>query len=317
MKKQKRILAVVTIMMIITTIVLADETGMGPNPIYTATLKGDFVVAGASTRIYSGAPQTEPFSVNISGVPNGSQIVKAYANWSYLTDSPNGGGEASITINGSPVTGNLTGQGDDLCWGRDYAAAYTADVTSLILGGGNGVYTIGSATDDASSGGIGEGFSLLLVYGNEASILKEINVYSGYTHKASSSETATATYDFLNSYNGGPAHFFINALDGQNAGDDFYINGILASGLIPGTGGPGDAWLGDLGPGASGTNYYDHAEGDASGFMIIGDMSLLAVTTGGSDCIGHTFGAIAFTPEPATMVLLSLGGMAVIRRRKK
>ncbi len=310
-------LMVLGLLVVLANTAVADETGMGPNPMFSTVLNGDFVVSGASTRVDSGAPQTDPFSVTISGVPNGSQIVKAYANWSYLTDNPNGGDEASITINGSPVVGTLSGQGRDLCWDRDYTAAYTANVTSHILKGGNGAYTIGSAIDDPTSGGIGEGFSLLLVYSNEASTMKEIDVYSGYTHDLDDTP-AIANYGFTNAYTGGAAHFFINALDGQSIyGDDFYINGILASGLIPGTGGPGDAWSGALGPGEVGKNYYDHAEGDVSGFMSYGDMSLLAETLIGSDCVGHTFGAIAFTPEPCTIVLLGLGSFAAIRRRRR
>lgn len=314
------VLAVILFLWIMAMPAAVAEAGMGPDPLFRTVLQGDFVIGGASTRVRSGPPQTDPFQVGISGIPAGSTVVSAFANWSYLTNSPGALSEADITINGMPVIGFLAGSGHDLCWGFESGASYTADVTSLVsLAGGNGSYTIGSAVDDATTGGIGEGFSLLVVYSNSALPLQEVDVYTGYTENVSSEVTgATANYGFGNPYIGGPAHLFINALDGQIASDDVYINGILASGVLPGTSGPGDAWQGALGPGGVGTNYYDHAEGNVSGFMNIDDMQLIVETPPNSDCVGHSFGAISFViPEPATVCLLGLGGLSLLRRRRK
>jgi hypothetical protein len=65
------------------------ESGFGPSPYFTVTLNGDFVVAGQNTRAtyFAGSPppQTEPVLVVVSGIPDGSTVTKALANWSCLT----------------------------------------------------------------------------------------------------------------------------------------------------------------------------------------------------------------------------------------
>ena len=306
---------------------LATEDGF--TPIFSSTLKGDFVTTGASTRLF-GVPvaQSDPFNVTLSGIPVGSTVVAAFANWSYLTDLPGDAGEAGITINGTPINGTVATGSPDLGWGRSSSAAYTADVTSLVTG--NGSFRIGSAVDDAVSGGFGEGFSLLAVYSNPNSPLNRVNVYSGFTSNTSRTPEglvpSAAVYNFAaGPYVGGPAHFFINALDGQNgATDTFRINGLNAGGLLGGTGSATDAWRGLLGPSAAG-NLYDHAEGDSSFVMVVNQTSLTAGTalgaTGAGDAVGHSFGAISFAaavvPEPGTALFgVGLAAFLALRRRR-
>jgi hypothetical protein len=305
----------------LTAIAPCRATEDGFVPIFVGTLNGDFVVAGASTRIFS-APtaQSDPFTLNLSGIPAGSTIVAAFVNWTYLTDLPGDSTEAGITINGTVVNGTLAGTGTpDLGWGRTTTASYMADVTSLITG--NGAYSIGSAVDDAVTGAYGEGFSLLAVFSNPASPLNHVNVFAGLTSNFSNPpetfEPARAVYTFnLGPYVGGPAHFFINALDGQVAPDTFTINGINAGGVLAGTGSAADAWRGRLGPAAEG-NFYDHAEGDVAAFLTPGDNFLVAESALGAgkngDSIGHSFGAIAFVvPEPGSIALVAFGAMMLL-----
>jgi len=301
-----------------------EETGMGPEPIYRDVLQGDFVVGGASSRIYLGPPQTEPFDVILSGIPTDNcRIARAYANWSYLTDDPEAPSQAAITINGFQIMGDLTGVGTpDLCWGKEYGAAYTADITDIVIAaGGNSTYSIGGATDDPTTVALGEGISLLAIYECPGLPLREIDVYSGYTSNTSTDDsTAKALYWFGDNYIGGSTHFFINALDGQEeGGEDFYLNGQLASGVLPGTVAPGNAWQGLLGPGAPSTNFYDHGEGDSSAFMTPGDIFLVATMDMAGDCVGHSFGAISFNaiPEPSTFALIGVGASLLLLRRRK
>lgn len=289
---------------------LAGESGLGPAPIYSTYVNGDFTVAGATSRGFP-TGQTDPFPITVGGVPGGGTVVKAFASWNYLTATPGDPGEASITINGSPVSGALVGSGDpDLCWGMPFGASYLADVTGLVTG--NGVYSIGSATDTAA-GALGEGVSLLLVY-DDGGPTREVNVYAGYTSTESTgSGVAAATLGWTTPFGGvGGFHFFTNGLDGQFAGDQFDINGSDASALAGGA--PGDSWIGLLGPAAPGSNYYDHAEGDISAYLGLGDTSLGFTTTSLSDCIGHTFAAVSLLPEPSSLLLLALGGLALRRR---
>jgi hypothetical protein len=299
----------------------------GFTPIFTSTLTGDFVTAGASTRLF-GAPvaQSNPFDLTLSGIPAGSTVVAAFANWSYLTDLPGDAGEAGITINGSPVTGTVSAATPDLGWGKSSSASYTADVTSLVTG--NGLFRIASAVDDAGSGGLAEGFSLLAVFSNPASSLKHVNVYSGFTSNTSNPPEglvpSAAVLNFSgNPYQGGPAHFFINALDGQlGQGDTFTLNGLNAGGVLGG-GSASDAWQGRLGPAASG-NLYDHAEGNAQNFLLVGQTSLTARTAflpgGNGDAVGHSFAALAVEaiPEPCTALFgVGIAAFLALRRRRR
>ena len=74
-----------------------SETGFGPTPFFSVTLTGNFVVGGSNSRVAYSAqwnendippPQQDPFDVTITGIPSGSTIVKAFANWSYLALDP-------------------------------------------------------------------------------------------------------------------------------------------------------------------------------------------------------------------------------------
>ena len=304
----------------------ASEDGF--SPIFSGTLNGDFVTTGKYSRVF-GAPtaQTDPFAVTLSGIPAGSTVVKAFANWTYLTDLPGDPGEASITINGNPVLGTVATGDPDAGWGKAGSASYTADVTSLVTG--NGVFSIGSAIDDVVSGAYGEGFSLVTVFSNPASLLKDVYVYSGLTSNTSNPPEgfapALAKYDFtLGPYTGGPAHFFINAFDGQTGADSLSSNGLNAGGILGGTGSALDAWQGKLGPAAAG-NLYDHGEGNVAAFMSVGQTSLTARTALGAgaagDAVGHSIGAISLAkpvvPEPGT-ALFGVGAlMAMLCARRR
>lgn len=291
---------------------MAQETGFSGGPVYSTTVNGDYVVAGSSTR-NSSTGQPDPFGLTVAGVPGGATVVKAFAAWNHLTYSPGDLSDSTITINGFGVAGALMGTGTpDLCWGRTSGAAYLADVTGIVTG--NGVYSIGGAVDDPATGSLGEGITLLLIY-DDGGPARTVDVFSGYTSSTSQpgGPGAFTTWTLSGAYTGGAAHFFANGLDGQFADDDFYVNGFESSALTGGT--PTDAWQGLIGPGPASSNYYDHAEGDISGLMGLGDTSLTMLTaTPEFDCIGQSFGALSYIPEPATLALLALGALALRRR---
>lgn len=132
-------------------------------------------------------------------------------------------------------------------------------------------------------------------------------------------------------YVGGPTHFFLNGLDGQKdfggdpMTDDFYINGWNASVAIGGEN--RNAWQGkrrfNFLPNTAPNHMYDHAELDVQNFMEIGETRLTYDTDGFddfgnyTDCIAHSFGAIAVpVPEPGTWLGLTLGAAALIRARR-
>ncbi len=268
---------------------------------------GDFVAASGSSRSSAGVP--DPFVIGMPALPGGSFVVRSYACWNYLTNSPGLVDEPHITLNGFNVVGGANFAPPDLCWGYQGIATYLADVTGLVNHGGPNV--IGSAVDDPFTLGLGEGVSLLTVYAGTGP-LRNVDVFwDGVPGLIANNQVDPLNrwiYDAP--YPGGPAHGFTNALDGQPAGDDFVINGGIASGLY-GTFAVGDAWIGNVGP------YYDHAEGDFSPFMTPGDLFMdIGSVPMFNDCIGHTFGAIAFAPAPGSLALVGVGMLVAARRRR-
>lgn len=305
-------------------LLMAAPAGAWGPAFYSATVNGDYVVGGNSSRTPGNSgTQGDPFPIAVAWP---GTVVKAYLNWNYLTWTPGAPAEASVTLNGFPVVAGLTSvSAPDTCWGRDFMASYTADVTAIVAAAGPGVFGVGSAVDDPFSGSLGEGVSLLVVYDNGGPA-RHVNVYEGAANSNFlSPSTGVFSMDFAPAYPGGPTHYFVNALDGQTFGllgeDDFYINGVLVSGALPGTNAIGNAWAGLLGPGGGSLDTlvrYDHAEADIAALMSLGDTSIFMETAGspsGWDCIGHTFGAFSYVPEPASisLVLIGLG----LRRRRR
>lgn len=313
----------------------AFESGM--SELFRYKGKADFVTGGVSSRQFgSPTPQTDPFNVYLGSAPAGATLVKAYANWTYLTNFLGDAGERTVKINGTTIGpgGTSLSYGDiDLNWQTAYAVSYTADITGIVQAGGfDSLYQIEQAVDDPNSGGLGEGFSIVAVYTHPDEPERDVSLYKGYTGTRTGTASGTMTFDEYDGSRRLPVHFFLNGLDGQkddgpNAPmtDDFYLNGILASDAIGGQ--VGNAWQGKKrfnfvvgGP----NHLYDHAELDVSGFMTDGDTSLTWDTDGFddfgnyTDAIGHSFGAIAVpVPEPGTLLALAAGGLGVLIRRRR
>ena len=324
------------------SVAAAQGPGLGPDPTYSHVVNGDFVVTGTSISSARDSVREpdETFTLIID-IPSTASLVKAYVNWSYLTETPHDPDLRTIIIEEQevPVDTVVVYQSisDDICQlaGADArTAVYLADVTDIVSGGmvdGHGEYDVAGAVeqdDDSydSSGPLGEGISLLVVYSESTEPLRLINVYSGLIQTDKDLWEAEATLGFVDQdarpvrYMGGPVHFFVNALDGQNGDDVFYINDqnphlFLDTGCVVGQG----AWCGELGPGPDGKNWYDHAEcpsndhpqcSEASMYMDVNDEQIVITQIKPPavpympepDCIGHSFAAVAFEYVPCPVI---------------
>lgn len=309
----------------------AFESGM--SELYRFKGKGDFVVGGVSARQFDSAtPQSNPFFVHLPAAPAGATLVKAFANWSYMTNFLGDAGEKTVNIAGTnvgPAGVSMSYADLDCNWGTSYGVSFTSDITAIVAANGFDFdYTITDGVDDPNSGGMAEGLTILAIFRDANAVDRDISVYKGYTSTRSGNAEGTMTFD---EYEGGDVHFFLNGLDGQKdfgpapMTDNFYLNGFEASADIGGE--SGNAWQGkrrfNFLPNTTANHMYDHAELNVSTFMDVGDSSLHWDTDGFddfgtyTDAIAHSFGAIAVpVPEPATWLVLVGAGSLILRRRR-
>src|SRR5437867_658807 len=89
---------------------------------------------------------TSEGSLTISGIPATASVFKANLFWSVLTNDTASSPGASITFNGTGVTGTNIGKAPESpCFPQSATIAYKADVTSLVKAAsstGNGTYTV-------------------------------------------------------------------------------------------------------------------------------------------------------------------------------
>ena len=78
-------------------------------------------------------------TINLTGVPVGATITKAYLVWSVLNSVESANLKVG-TFKGVNITGSKAGEGADPCWGAGSGYSYRADVTSLVTG--NGAYAL-------------------------------------------------------------------------------------------------------------------------------------------------------------------------------
>lgn len=272
------------------------QTGLSGAPQWSASGPGaDFVQASVTTRTAGIVlTQTSPFSLTLPALPAGAVVLESFASWSFLSDDLTATDE--IKINGVVVQGNQVGSGAmDLCWGKSGAVSYLASgITSILnLGAAN---TVEDACDKPIGGdpaALGEGISIVVAYELPHGPSRTVSVWAGYTStETSPSGDADALLVLPHALGAGPAHFFLNALDGQFAADNFFLQGNLVSGLLAGTAGAGDTWIGLAGPLVN-RNLYDAIDDDVGPFLPLGAVTIQASTPKIADCIAHSFAAFA------------------------
>jgi hypothetical protein len=209
------------------------------------------------------------------------------------------------------VFGLLKGQGKpDLGWGKQGGATYLAfaSQSDLILGGPNVLKGVVDKPVGADPAAYGAGLTLIVVYRRAFGVLQRVDVWSGWSSTESSSTgLAEAKLQLPVPWIDGPAHLYLNALDGIDfvgANDELLLNGFSVGGDLDGTGDKTDAWRGLAGPqGAS--NLYDGLDDSIAAYMDVGDTAILALTdkdpgAGLDDTIGHTLAVFASIAQLGT-----------------
>jgi len=85
--------------------------------------------------------------IRLNGV-NGA-VREAWLYWHGPTSALEPAANATLTLHGMPVRGELIGTTSDLCWGFERSEAYRADVTSIVAVFGNGDYRIAGLRADS------------------------------------------------------------------------------------------------------------------------------------------------------------------------
>ncbi len=203
---------------------------------YRVALRGNFVT-GATSLATSGVG-----SITISGIPPGSNIVKAYLFW-VEEDMDNA---SSGNFNGNPITGIKIAEDCSSCWGTYRNALFYADVTAYVLG--NGTYSLSSfnpLTCPTGDDGI-EGATLVVVWCNNSQPVRTITIYTGDIETPASVCTYSSySWTHTNFTASNPvldASYSISLGNGQNFSElpqeYVYLNGYLITSSINGNTGP-------------------------------------------------------------------------------
>ncbi len=180
---------------------------------FTTVKNTKWTIAG-----YGGMRGIGTGSITISGVTG--VVTRAYLYWHGPTNSTSPTANATVTFNGTSITGSNIGFAADNCWFFANSQAYRADVTSLVAGSGN--YSLANFV---KPGGIDiNGVTLIVFYndgtntGNRDVMIfdgNESNVLPGVNGGQDSPSTWNDTFTNINYVTGTKANLCLGVSDGQ------------------------------------------------------------------------------------------------------
>jgi hypothetical protein len=165
-------------------------------------------------------------TVTVSGLPVGASITKAFLWWNGPTNSTDPAANATVTFNGTSITGTNIGISGDNNWGFQNSQSYRADVTGLVTG--NGSYTL---ADFLKAGGIDINGVGLMVFYRDGTTANDRNVvlWNGNDSNCLAGGVPENWDETINGvpYNGGSASLDFIVGDGQSFSDGAIdINGL-------------------------------------------------------------------------------------------
>jgi hypothetical protein len=214
-------------------------------------------------------------SISVTGITG--QVRHAFLYWHGPTDSSSSTANASVTFNGSPVTGTNIGFASDNNWDFQNSQAYRADVTWLV--GGDGTYNLSNFVKaDADINGV----ALVIFYddGNSANDRTAVAWNGNDSNVASTFDADSAWNETISGvpYGGtGGASLDLIVSDGQSYPDgDLIVNGTTIAAAGP-------LFQGDTGP-----NYAGNPSGVTGSLWDIKSFDITSLLSNGSNNLNIT-----------------------------
>jgi hypothetical protein len=240
-------------------------------------------------------------TIDVSGVTG--PVTGALLYWNGPTNSTDPAANASVTFNGTPITGTNIGFASDNGWGFQNSQSYRADVTSLVSG--DGTYSLANfrKPPDVEING-----ASLIVFSNDGDPSNDRNVVAW---NGNDSNVTPLTYapdgwdETLTNvpYPGsGSATLDLIVSDGQYVFDD---DALLLNGTeIAGAGNIFGGQSTPENPDSTGGSLWDVEPFDITGLLSSGSNSL-HLTTGVNEDYLSLVVAIANMPASAPPILLA------------
>lgn len=259
----------------------SDMDGLGDvcdqfDPVVDQVITGGGIAAAGVGLAGRGTGPITTADIVLTSVPVGATIVSATLYWMTI-----GGGQDTITLDGTGVTGALVGQIGDTCWGADPGNSfYAADVSAIVTG--NGTFTV----TDFPSAAVGldsQGASVVVVYQDPADARDNLVVISqGIVGAVGVGESRSHTIDGLTIPATADSATAVNIVgDGQTFPDQFFFNSVPVGGSDPFPGADGEFW--------------DTRVDDATAYIDEELTSFTTTLTQNSDCLAWAVNALVIT----------------------
>ena len=242
---------------------------------------GNYAAAGLGMRDVGAGTISLP-------LPADAVIQRALLYWAVMDAAPSPA-LAQGVLNGSPVTGTLTGATSNPCWPSGPIHGYVADVTGTAVSGANAL----SGFAAAGVPQLFEGASLVLAYSQPGSARRVIMVQDGAVTMAFPPPATTTFTGFA--ANGVSAGTSWIVADGQQGLDNrIHVDGTLVADHVVNGAGPG-------------TQYWDTDTRDITSFVPAGDTDVqVGLESFANDCI--TWIAQVAAVETAEAATVSFSG---------